>query len=73
MQQFSGIRLLKKWNYNTIFNTREQNLPLVAKNSKCANLKTTLGIQKFFLFNNFFSTTSAKKQKNYIKTWLQHI
>ena len=54
--QFSGIRLLQKWNYRTIFKTREQNLPLAAKNSNCNNLKTTRGIPKkkevFFILCN---------------------
>ena len=39
--KFSGITLLQKWNYSTILKTREQNLPLVAENSNCENLKTT--------------------------------
>ena len=62
MLQFSGIRLLQIWNYSTIFKTREQNLPLVAENSNCDNLKTTRGIRKKFFYSSLFDTFSLKNK-----------
>ena len=59
MSQFSGIRLLQKWNSSTIFKTREQNLPLVAKNLNCINLKTTRGTRKKNFIHYQFLTSLA--------------
>ena len=49
-QQFSGITLFQKLNYSSTFKTWEQNLPLVAENLNCDNLKITLVLKFFFLF-----------------------
>ena len=64
MLQFLVIRLLQKWNYNTIFQTREQNFSLVAKNSHRVNLKSLVIFKKtFFIYFFLCDTLQVLEQK----------
>ena len=70
---FQASDCSKKWNYNTIFKTQEQNLPLVVTNLSCDNLKTIWGTGKHFSNSlSFFNNFSSKNKYHYTKkTWLQ--